>query len=118
MNNERRKELAGLSKQLKDLITPEVTKAIELLSNLKAGVDVVKEDLERIRDEEQEYIDNMPESLQQGERADAAQNAITEMESALEELDSLIELVEPLENLTTIDDTISNVDGFIDNAAQ
>lgn len=45
-----------------------------------------KDAIEALRDEEQEYYDNMPENLQGGENGDAASTAIDNMETLLERL--------------------------------
>lgn len=68
MNKDRRKALEDLSSQLGSLIG----------------------DLEALRDEEQEYFDNMPESLQGGDRGSDAEQAIGSMETALESLEEAI----------------------------
>lgn len=39
--------------------------------------------LETVRDEEQEALDNLPESLQGGERGEAMQNALDALEEIL-----------------------------------
>ena len=72
MNNDRRKAIA--------LIRGEVEQLAEQL-------DSVKTQLEDLRDEEQEYFDNMPESLQGGEKGDAAQEAVNQLDSAIDALD-------------------------------
>ena len=66
MNNQRRKELKSLQKQL----------------------ELVKEMLERVRDDEEEYHDNIPDNLQDSERAMMSEEAI----------DTLTEIAEDLEN--------------------
>ncbi len=43
-------------------------------------------ELESLRDEEQDYADNMPESLQSSEKHDTAEEAIASMDSALDSL--------------------------------
>lgn len=68
MNNERRKRLAQV---------------IEKVTALSAVFDELRSEIEEIRDEEQEYLDNMPESLQSGERGENAQAAIDALEEAL-----------------------------------
>jgi uncharacterized coiled-coil DUF342 family protein len=76
MNISRRKALAKLSERFEEL----TALAAEF-----------REELECLRDEEQEYYDNMPESLQGGEKGEAAQSAVDAMEtvlSALEEVES------------------------------
>lgn len=61
MNKARRREI--------DSATGKLTEAIELL--------------EAIRDDEQEYFDNMPESLQGSTRGEAAEDAISNLEDAI-----------------------------------
>lgn len=61
MNNERRKEIKKL-----------IDRCIEL-----------KNDVELIRDEEQEYFDNMPESIQGGDKGERAQTAVDALEAAI-----------------------------------
>lgn len=51
-------------------------------------------DLEIARDEEQEYYDNMPESLQQGTKGDAAQAAIDALESAVSSIEDAVSSAE------------------------
>ena len=75
MNNERREKIKKAAGQLDDL----------------------KNELETLKDEEQEYYDNMPESLRGGEKGEAAQSAIDNLDSALSELDSAIQSVESVE---------------------
>jgi hypothetical protein len=58
------------------------------LSALQASVQGIKEELESIIEEEQEYYDNMPESLQQGERGTASEDALTALREASDTLDT------------------------------
>jgi len=53
----------------------------------------LKTDIEALRDEEQEYADNMPESLQSSEKHDTAENAVSSMDEAIDGLDSVIESI-------------------------
>lgn len=53
-------------------------------------IEEAKESISYICDEEQEYLDNMPESLQYSDRAEAASEAIYSIESALDNLDDAI----------------------------
>ena len=64
MNKDRRKRLNEIREQIENL----------------AG------ELEEIQTEEQEYFDNMPESLQPGEKGDAAQAATDAIETAVDHL--------------------------------
>lgn len=45
-------------------------------------------ELEAIIDEEQEYYDNMPESIQQGERGTTSEDALTALREASDTLDT------------------------------
>lgn len=66
MNKARRKELAEI---------------VELLEE-------ARERLEAVRDEEEEALENLPESLQASERGGAMQAAIDAMEDVLDALDT------------------------------
>lgn len=55
-----------------------------------------REELEAIRDEEQDYLDNMPENLQNSERAEIASETIDNIDYAL---DSLIEAEDNLNDI-------------------
>ncbi len=50
--------------------------------------------LETARDEEQEYYDNMPESLQGSERGEAAEQAVSNLEDACSNLEDAISSAE------------------------
>jgi uncharacterized protein YukE len=52
-----------------------IEKVAEQLSDLKDAI-------EALRDEEQDYFDNMPESFQGGEKGEAAESAISELDDA------------------------------------
>ena len=53
------------------------------------GVSALKETIEGIRDEEQEYFDNMPEGFQNGDKGSTAQEAIDNLEAAIDDLDGI-----------------------------
>jgi len=77
MNKERRKQVSEIADRIK---------------TLKTMAAEIKEAIECIRDDEQEYFDNMPESLQGGEKGDAAQEFISacdEVSSALDSVDDI-----------------------------
>jgi len=86
MNNQRRKDLKAIQERFSDLQST----ITELLS-----------DLESLKDEEQEYFDNMPEGLQGSEKGEKAENAISYLDEAIGEgenihgsIDSIIESIE------------------------
>ncbi|MFK0338738.1 hypothetical protein ACIQT7_15835 [Agrobacterium deltaense] len=71
MNKERRKEIARAA----------------------AMIEEAKGILETCRDEEQEYYDNMPESFQDGDKGNAAQEAIDALEEAVSSLGEITDNV-------------------------
>ncbi len=72
-----------------------------LVANLQAALDSIDaEGAETIRDEEQEYYENMPESFQNGDKGTAAQDAITNLDTAQEKSDDAVNaLTEAIEAL-------------------
>lgn len=72
MNEKRRKLINGL---------------VEKTRNLSLEV-------EKLKDEEQEYYDNMPEGLQNGEKGTAAYNAIESLNEAIGQLDEAADHLE------------------------
>lgn len=72
MNKIRRKALRDIIKQLGEL------------ENLRSEI---AERLEEIMDEEQEALDNLPDSLQESERGQQMQEYIDTMSSVLDDLD-------------------------------
>lgn len=87
MNNARRKEIQKLSTDLADL---------------QGKIQDIANQLESIKDEEQEYYENMPESLQGGDKGDRAQEAVSSMEDALAMLEDF-----DIDEITNLLDTAS-----------
>jgi uncharacterized coiled-coil DUF342 family protein len=54
----------------------------------------IKEDIDFIKDEEQEYYDNMPENFQMGEKGDKAQEAIDNLDYAYSSIEEVVEYLE------------------------
>lgn len=67
MNKERRKALAEIVDQL-------------------AGI---RSAIEQVKDDEQDAFDNMPEGLQQSEKGEKAENAISRLDDALSAVDDI-----------------------------
>lgn len=65
---------------------------LDVVSSLEEAYDRLNE----IRDEEQEALDNMPESLQTSSRGEAMQEAIDEMDSIAEGIESVKVRVEKM----------------------
>jgi hypothetical protein len=59
-----------------------IHRALELLSEARALIDETK-------DAEQEAFDNLPESLQQGERGEAMESAVSALEDAASSIESI-----------------------------
>lgn len=72
MNKNRRKEIREIINELEEL----------------------KEKIEMVLAEEQDYYDNMPENLQGSERGEIAESAIFELEESLDNIDNAIENLE------------------------
>lgn len=68
MNKGRRKELSGLTEKL----------------------EAIKEKLESLLEEEEEYRDNMPESLQSSERYSLAEAACDAMQEVIDQIDEAL----------------------------
>ena len=67
----------------------------------RKDIDTIIQDLEEIREriqfvleEEQEYLNNTPENLQNSERYETAQTAVSELEEADGSIDDIIEHLE------------------------
>lgn len=65
----------------------ELSRAVELLEEAQSII-------ESCRDEEQEYIDNMPENLQESEKYYAAEEAVNNMDEAYDKIGEAIDSVE------------------------
>ncbi len=68
------------------------------LEGLKEKIGEVVDDIEQIRDDEQEKYDNTPENLQDGERAEKLYQSVETLEELIEELnatkDKIDEIIE------------------------
>lgn len=62
----------------------ELSRAVELLGEAQSII-------ESCRDEEQEYMDNIPENLQESEKYYAAEEAVNNMGEAIDSVESAME---------------------------
>lgn len=76
MNNARRKQIETIKARIAALLSQ---------------AEDIKADVEAIRDEEQDYRDNMPESFANGEKGEKADAAIEALDQVMQDLESLIE---------------------------
>lgn len=75
----------------------ELDKALAETQGLAEQLSSLKETLEQIKDDEQEYYNNMPESLQGGAKGDAAQSVVSALENAIENLGDMDEVINYIE---------------------
>ena len=75
MNADRRKRIEELT--------------VEVREKLAGLIDDIRNEAESIKDEEQEAFDNLPESLQSGEKGDAMQESISRLEDAVSSIESI-----------------------------
>jgi ABC-type transporter Mla subunit MlaD len=98
MNKERRKQLAAVMDSLGPLR--------ERLAALISDLEPIRDELESIRDDEQDAFDNSPESVQEGDRGQTMEEAISNIESAV---DAVSELIDSL-GYFDVDSVLGNID--------
>jgi flagellar biosynthesis chaperone FliJ len=54
----------------------------------------LRDDIETLKGQEEDYYDNMPENMQLGEKGDKVQDAINNFEQALDSADNVIASLE------------------------
>lgn len=67
----------------------------KVITSIQDQIEALRSELESIKDDEQEYFDNMPDSIQcsgKGDKADAAIAALDEV------IDALVDAVDTLES--------------------
>lgn len=58
------------------------------------ALEEIREQIQFVLEEEQEYLDNIPENLQNSERYETAETAVQELEEADGSIDNIIEHLE------------------------
>jgi phage host-nuclease inhibitor protein Gam len=106
MNEARRKEIEAVKAALVIIQSAFQDSIAQLKADYETRLEEVKGEIETIRDAEQEYYDNMPESFQSGEKGERTQEAIDALESAISDLE--IDLLDGAD--LNIDDTLSSLD--------
>lgn len=96
MNKQRRAEL--------DAIMAGVEEVMAGVEEVKALLETIKDDIESAQADEQEYFDNMPESLQGGEKGSDAEAAINEMQAAADAVGDVIDALD-----IDLDDVITQI---------
>lgn len=68
------------------------------LDNITATLEQAKSELETLASEERDSFDNMPESLQQGEKGQASEAAADKLDEAVNSIDEVLSAVEEAKN--------------------
>lgn len=90
MNKSRRKELENIKSKLSDYLTE--------MEELKGRLDEFNEEIECVRDEEESAYDNLPESIQEGERGEQMQAAIDAMDNAMDSVNEAVDAIDTAMN--------------------
>ena len=61
----------------------------QLIAKAETLISAARALLEQARDEERDYYDNMPESLKESERGQAAEDAVDKLSTAIDDLENL-----------------------------
>ena len=69
----------------------EIQDVLKTLDNITAKLEDLQSSIENIKDEEQEYLDNIPENLQESDRYHKSEEAIENLESAYDTVEDTIE---------------------------
>lgn len=64
------------------------------LTDIKDRIESLKSDLETLLEEENDYLDNIPENMQGGERYEKAENAVSSLENAVSSLEEAMDDIE------------------------
>lgn len=79
----------------------DIAKLVERIQSLQSDMELLLEDLEAVRDEENEAFENIPENMQYSERYEKAEMAVENLDSAFdafeEAKDSMDEIMSWLE---------------------
>lgn len=67
------------------------------IDGIKVDLGAIKDRIESVRDDEQEYRDNMPENMQNGDKFEAADTAVNTLEEVLGQVESAIDDLEDME---------------------
>ena len=76
MNKERRKKITNISDRINEIE--------QSFDNLKAKAQEMIDAINEVLEEEQDYIDNMPENLADSDRAAAANEAVENIDEAID----------------------------------
>lgn len=83
MNNERRKTI--------DLITKSWHELHAQREALRTAMEILRDDLQECRDQEEEALENLPDSFKEGEQGETMQSSIDILDTAFDEMEELID---------------------------
>jgi hypothetical protein len=95
------------------VVTPVWEELSEAIAGLSATCDELCGEIEDAKNEEQEYYDNMPEGLQNGEKGQAASNAVDALQQAYDALSEIAGFDFPdfsALDMPDVDDLLSKLD--------
>ncbi len=119
MNKNRRKEIYNVSSALCDIQynLREMTDGVESNSNIVDSIRDLISDVEMIRDDEMDYMDNMPENLQSSDRYYAAEEAVDNLDEAIDYMSDAVDHCEEFEYEAAADD-LDDAMSDLEDAAQ
>lgn len=106
MNKDRRKAIDTIMADIEKARVDYEAACAALLEASRAFDDICSS-LDEVKDEEQEYYDAMPSNIQEGDKGQTAQEAISQMEQAL---DSLREIADNEADPVDLDSVITALD--------
>ena len=110
MNKERRKELDQIEKQL--LLLTNFDEETADVDDIKEKLLSIKDNLEAVLMDEEDYRDNIPENLQGSIRYDTAEEACSNMEMAIDS----IEFALSIDDFNDIVDSVEEAVDYISDA--
>ena len=108
MNKQRRKELYAIQNRLYNISSTD--KETVDIKSIQGELEDIKSDLECLYYEEEAYMDNIPENLQNSSRYEAAEDACDNLESAVDSIDDAISSDDFEDIVDAIEDAINYID--------
>lgn len=114
MNKDRRAQINKLHGELSKRLAAFKAGFAEFGTEFAEEFADLRNELDQIKSDEEEYRDNIPESMQGGEKYETADNAIAELESAYEKLDTFASIFDNddlgIEALSEMEECLSQID--------
>ena len=95
MNKNRRKEILSIIKKVE-----------EIVSSAQSKLETVKEELDCVLGDEQNYLDMIPENLQGSERYEIAEQAVENLDNAMSAFEELIDSMDTEELIGYLNDAM------------